>query len=221
MVVAAHPDDEVLGCGGTIARHASEGDEVHVVFMADGVTARGDSEQKSLERRNEAAENAARLLGVAKLHFLGLPDNRLDSLPLLDIVQPLENHIRLVQPEVIYTHHHGDLNVDHRLTHQAVITACRPQPGFSAREIFAFEVCSSTEWQNPLVQPFTPNVFVDIGKYADTKRAALLAYEDEMRPEPHSRSINNVIRLAALRGNSVGVAYAEAFMLVRCIRTDC
>lgn len=218
MVVAAHPDDEALGCGGTIARHASEGDEVHVVFMADGVTARGDSEQKSLERRNEAAENAARLLGVTEPHFLGLPDNRLDSLPLLDIVQRLENHIRLVQPEVIYTHHHGDLNIDHCLTHQAVMTACRPQPGFCVKEIYAFEVLSSTEWQTPGYRPFEANVYVDIGSYITAKRAALVSYEEEMREAPHSRSIENSIRQAQLRGSAVGLDYAEAFVLVRGIR---
>lgn len=218
MVVAAHPDDEVLGCGGTIARHTSEGDEVYVVFMADGVNARVDSEPESVERRNEAADNAARLLGVAELRFLGLPDNRLDGLPLLDVVQPLEAHVRAIQPELIYTHHHGDLNVDHRITHQAVMTACRPQPGFCVKEIYAFEVLSSTEWQTPGYRTFDANVFVDISSYVETKRAALVSYGEEMREEPHSRSIENVIRQAQLRGNAVGLDYAEAFMLVRSIR---
>lgn len=218
LIVAAHPDDEVLGCGGTIARHASEGDEVYVVFMADGVNARIDSEPKSVERRNEAAENAARLLGITELHFLGLPDNRLDGLPLLDIVQPLESHIRAIQPEVIYTHHHGDLNVDHRLTHQAVMTACRPQPGLCVKEIYAFEVLSSTEWQTPGYRPFEANVYVDVGGYINAKRAALVSYDEEMREEPHSRSIENAIRQAQLRGNAVGLDYAEAFVLLRGIR---
>ena len=146
LVVAAHADDEALGCGGTIARHATSGDQVHVVFVADGVTSRLNTGAEELARRQKATEQARDILGIQSTTFLGLPDNRLDSLTLLDIVQPLEAIVARLTPELVYTHHYGDLNVDHRQTHQAVMTACRPLPGTTVREILTFEVMSSTEW---------------------------------------------------------------------------
>lgn len=215
LVVAAHTDDEVLGCGGTIARHVAEGDVVHTVFLADGVMSRPNACQEELAKRNEVAARAHNILGIKKAYMMGFPDNRVDSVPLLDIVQQLEHIIEKVQPETVYTHHSGDLNVDHRITHQAVITACRPLPNAPVKEIYAFEVLSSSEWNTPGVTPFIPNVFVNISSYIDTKKQALEEYELEMREEPHSRSIANCLRLSQVRGNSIGESYAEAFMLVR------
>jgi LmbE family N-acetylglucosaminyl deacetylase len=217
LVVAAHTDDEALGCGGTIARHVAEGDAVYAVFLADGVTSRPDASSAQLEQRNSVAAKAHEILGIKKVYMLGFPDNRMDGVPLLDIVQRLEEVLEKVQPEIVYTHHCGDLNVDHRLTHQATLTACRPVPRASVKEIYAFEVLSSTEWNTPGANPFMPNVFVDISRYLDAKIAALRAYELEMREEPHSRSIENAIRLAELRGNTVGVKAAEGFSLVRAL----
>ena len=219
LVVAAHTDDEALGCGGTIAKHVSQGDEVYAVFLADGVTSRPEASTEELEERNAAAAKAHRVLGIKKNYMLGLPDNRMDSVPLLDIVQKLEGVIDEVQPEVVYTHHSGDLNVDHRVTHQAVVTACRPVPGASVKEIYAFEVLSATEWNTPGVTPFIPNVFVDISNHLETKMEALAAYELEMRSEPHTRSLANARRLAEFRGSSVGVGAAESFVLVRSLRS--
>lgn len=218
LVVAAHADDEVLGCGGTIARHVAKGDRVHVVFMADGVGSRGDNESNELIFRNCARDKAMKILGVEKWFSLNLPDNRMDSVPLLNVVKALEPIIEQVQPARVYTHHHGDLNVDHRIAHQAVITACRPLPGSSVREILAFEVMSSTEWATPGVAPFVPNVFVDISDYLPKKLEALAAYELEMRPAPHARSVANVESLARQRGNCVGLEAAEAFNVVRLIQ---
>lgn len=216
LAVAAHPDDEALGCGGTLARHAAEGDTVHVVFFTNGVDARPVA--GGAVEREGAAEIAARILGVQRLHYLGLPDNRLDSLPLLDVVQALEAIVREVMPDVIYTHHCGDLNVDHRIAHQAVLTACRPQTACKHTEIYAFEVMSSTEWASPGTSPFVPQYHVDIGPYLQYKLDALRAYHMEMRAPPHSRSIEHMEALALHRGHSVGLAAAEAFMLVRAIR---
>jgi len=215
LVVAAHVDDEALGCGGTIARHAVNGDEVHVIFMADGVASRDQQNCNELQLRNEAAERAAAILGIKAIYHQNLPDNCMDSLPLLDIVQPLEKLINEIRPDTIYTHHIGDLNVDHRITHQAVMTVCRPQPDYFVSEIYVFEVMSSTEWQSPGAPPFTPNVFVDIGRYLDVKKAALSEYAQEMRKAPHSRSMDNLENLARYRGHSVGLTAAEAFMLIR------
>ena len=215
LVVAAHADDEVLGCGGTIARHVAEGDEVHVVFMADGVTSRSIYEPKQLKHRNQARDNALRILGVAGCHAFDFPDNRMDSIPLLDLVRTLEPIIREFEPASVFTHHFGDLNVDHRVTHQAVITACRPVPNSSVREILGFEVLSSTEWATPNANLFLPNLFVDITKYISIKAEAAEAYDLEMRDKPHSRSIENLMALSTYRGHSAGLNHAEAFMVYR------
>lgn len=217
LVVAAHADDEALGCGGTIARHVAEGDHVCVVFMADGVASRAQVDQAELQRRNQARDAALDIQGVTHWHALDFPDNRMDSVPLLDVVQALEPIIEQVQPVRVYTHHNGDLNVDHRITHQAVMTACRPVPGSSVREILAFEVMSSTEWATPVVAPFVPNVFVDISDYLPKKLEALTAYDMEMRPAPHSRSVAHIEALALHRGNCVGLDAAEAFEMVRVV----
>ncbi len=217
LVVAAHTDDEVLGCGGTIARHVAEGDAVYVVFMADGVSSRSGMNQDNFNRRMQAAENARVILGINENYFLGLPDNRMDSIPLLDIIQLLEPIIDRLQPNIVYTHHHGDLNVDHRITHQAVMTSCRPLPESSIRAIYAFEVMSSTEWATPTAEPFLPNYFVDISAHLSVKNDAINAYSMEMRKSPHSRSIQHLTSLASHRGQAVGFTAAEAFMSIRVI----
>jgi LmbE family N-acetylglucosaminyl deacetylase len=218
LVVAAHADDEALGCGGTIARHVEAGDRVEVVFVADGVSSRPGSGDEDLARRFQATSRAQQILGITKIRFLGLPDNRLDSVPLLDIVQSLEAVIAEVNPTIVYTHHVGDLNVDHRMTHQAVMTACRPLPSSTVREILAFEVLSSTEWGGTSGAPFIPNYFVDVSSTLATKLRALDAYSMEMRESPHSRSIVHVASLARHRGHSVGVDAAEAFMVIRRVK---
>jgi LmbE family N-acetylglucosaminyl deacetylase len=218
LVVAAHPDDEVLGCGGTLARHAAAGDRVHFVFAADGVASRLHADDAAHEERLQAAARAATLLGAGSVDFLGFPDNRLDAVPLLDLVQKLEALIERIKPSIVYTHHAGDLNVDHRMTQAAVLTACRPLPGSTVREIYAFEVLSSTEWAVGETHPFVPNHFVDIGAHLHRKLEALDAYRVEMRLPPHSRSVEHVRVLAAHRGYTAGVDAAEAFMTLRVIR---
>ena len=216
LVISAHSDDEVLGCGGVIARHVAEGDNVHLLFMTDGVASRLESGDG--KNRLTYAQDVSKILKVDSFTNLNFPDNQMDSIPLLGIIKEVENKITELQPEIIYTHHIGDLNIDHQITHKAVITACRPQPDFCVKEIYAFEVLSSTEWQTPGVESFNPNVFVDITDYIDIKKQVLEVYSEEMRQPPHSRSIDNALRLNALRGNSVGVDYAEAFELIRMSR---
>ena len=215
LVVAAHTDDEALGCGGTIARHVAEGDIVYAVFMADGVSSRAGTGLADLVSRNEAAENARVILGIKENFYVGLPDNCMDSIPLIDIVQKLEAIVDKLKPNIVYTHHHGDLNIDHRITHQAVMTACRPVPSSSVRVIYAFEVMSSTEWGMQGQFSFVPNQFVDVTDYMNIKLDALNAYKIEMRSAPHSRSIAHIKCLANHRGMSVGVDAAEAFSVVR------
>jgi len=217
LIVAAHPDDEVLGCGGTMARRVEDGDQVHVVFMADGATSRSrPADRVCSEERNTSALKACQILGAQTPEFLGFPDNKMDSIALLDVTQAIEKVIDKVQPNVVYTHHRGDLNVDHQITHRAVMTACRPQPGTSVREIYSFEVLSSTEWAAPSTATvFAPNCFVDIEKVLDQKQSALEAYSAEMRRFPHSRSREAVVALATLRGASMGMVAAEGFKVER------
>lgn len=220
LVIAAHPDDEVLGCGGAIARHTALGDQVHVLFMADGETSRMavDSNAAAEEResiRRKAAYGAMDVLGVSERIFLDWPDNRLDSIPMLDLVQSIEPIIAKLRPDIIYTHFEGDLNIDHQQTARAVFTACRPQPEFSVIKIVCFEVLSSTEW-NP-AQSFMPNYWVDVSEHLPAKEKALAFYDQEMRAYPHTRSYQNVRQLAGVRGATIGVEYAEAFMIARMI----
>lgn len=219
LVVAAHADDEALGCGGTIARLARAGSAVHVAFLADGVSARSGEPARhaeALRLRRAAAEKACGILGAAGMTYGEFPDNRMDSVPLLSIVQAIEPLVARLRPEMVITHHAGDLNVDHRRAHEAVAVACRPLPGSSVRTLLAFEVASSTEWQPAGSGPaFAPNWFSDITETLDVKLAALDAYGEELRPWPHARSRAAVEHLARWRGAAVGVAAAEAFVLGR------
>jgi LmbE family N-acetylglucosaminyl deacetylase len=219
LVIAAHADDEALGCGGTIAKHRSLGHNVEVMFMTDGVSSRLKCGEAEKIRRVHAAQLAANFLDINQIHFNSFPDNELDKISLLEVVQAIERLCDRIRPEIIYTHYHGDLNIDHRLTHQAVMTACRPQPGNSVLEIYGFEVVSSTEWNSPTTSSiFIPNCFVDISKFLELKIQAINAYPEEMRPPPHSRSIEHCTILAKHRGFSVGVNAAEAFAIYRLIR---
>ena len=224
LVAAAHPDDEILGCGGTLAAHAAAGAEVHVLIVAEGATARerkgaAGSRTGEVEALRASARLAAQTIGAQTPLFLGLPDNRLDSLPLLDIIKPIEDALAEIGPAILYTHHFGELNVDHCLVHRAVATACRPLPNSTVRRILAFETPSATEWMSPGAgAAFQPNWFVDISRTLDRKMEALRHYESEMRPFPHARSREGVKALATLRGAQAGVSAAESFMLVREIR---
>lgn len=218
LIVASHPDDEILGAGATLARHTAEGDAVHILILAEGATSRpgagGAAETAALR---QAAEGAARAVGAATPRLLGLPDNRLDSLDLLDVVQPIERVIADLQPCTVYTHFHGDLNRDHGVTAEAVEIACRPLPGQTVRTLYAFETMSSTEW-GIADGAYSPNHFVDIAAHLDAKIRALRCYESEMRPFPHARSYEAIDALARLRGAQVGMPAAEAFMIRRELR---
>ena len=214
QVLVAHPDDEVIGCGGTIARHVKNGDTVQVVFLADGFGSRDGGNDRS-----NPASGAAKFLGCNPPIFLNLPDNQLDTLPLLDIVKKIETIISRFKPDIVYTHNFSDLNIDHQITHRAVMTACRPQPGFSVKELYSFEVLSATHWQSQSMGvAFEPNYFVDISDYIGIKIGALRFYDEEMRDYPHVRSYNSIANLSKFRGNTVGIENAEAFCIERLIR---
>lgn len=214
LVVVAHPDDEVIGCGGTIARHVKNGETVQVVFLADGFGSRDNGVDRSKQ-----ANDAAIFLGCNPPIFLNLPDNQLDTLPLLDIVKKVEKIVSRFRPDIVYTHNFGDLNIDHQISHRAVITACRPQPGFSVKELYSFEVLSATHWQSQSMEAaFVPNYFVNISDYIRLKIRALHIYNEEMRDYPHIRSYNSIENLSKFRGSLVGIENAEAFFIERLIK---
>jgi LmbE family N-acetylglucosaminyl deacetylase len=219
LVCVAHPDDEVLGCGGTMARHVDANDSVHVVFIADGVAARRGSEaehERALVGRREAAREAARIIGCEAPSFLDYPDQRLDTVPLLDLTQSIEARLREIKPDIVYTHHGDDLNADHRLVSEATMTALRPLPGQKVVAVYGFETLSSTEWVfHSRAAAFRPNRFVGIEKTLGRKLDALRAYHAEMRDFPHPRSYETVQALARLRGSTVGLKAAEAFTVLR------
>jgi LmbE family N-acetylglucosaminyl deacetylase len=223
LIIAAHPDDEVLGCGGSIAKWSKDENNVNLLIMAEGITSRDkyrekESRKKELSNLAQSAKRASNILGVKSVELLDYPDNRMDSVDLLDVVKTIEKYIEKLKPEVVMTHHAGDLNIDHQITHQAVITACRPQPGQTVKCILSFEVPSATQWQSPTIgNPFVPNWFEDISESLDLKMEALRAYQSEMREWPHPRSLRAVEHLARWRGALVGCEAAEAFMLNRFI----
>jgi N-acetylglucosamine malate deacetylase 1 len=220
-VIAAHPDDEILGCGGTIAQHIREGDEVHVLIMAEGITSRDQHRDRNgcaaeLTELAKAGYAANKILATTSLTLKDLPDNRMDSLDRLDIIKIVEEFIRIYSPNIVYTHHIGDVNIDHRRIHEAVVTSCRPFPRQQVKTLLFFEVASSTEWQPSVSAPyFAPNWFVDISETLALKLKALGAYQSEMRPWPHARSIDALENLARWRGANIGVCAAEAFVLGR------
>jgi LmbE family N-acetylglucosaminyl deacetylase len=223
LVVAAHPDDEVLGCGGTMARLVREGASVHVAIMGEGVTSRYDDRHQgpsaALESLRQDARRAAAALGVRDLHFFGLPDNRFDSVPLLDVVKPIEQLLARLAPDTVFTHHGGDLNVDHQAVNRAVLTATRPKPGSPVREVLAFEIASSTEWAFQHLQPvFRPNVFFDVAGTLPAKIEALGCYTSEICQFPHPRSAGALEAIGRRWGSVVGCAAAEPFELLRSIR---
>ena len=225
LVVAAHPDDEVLGCGGTMARLAREGHQVHTMILGEGISSRYDRrslvDRKALRQLQHDARAASQLLGTASITFEGLPDNRFDELPLLEIVKRVERRVAAVNPAVIYTHHPGDLNIDHRKTFQAVLTATRPVNGCRVRDIYAFEVPSSTEWAFQQLQPpFKPNVFVDVTSTMEMKVRGMQCYQSETRTFPHPRSPEALQAIMRRWGSVAGCAYAEAFELIRAVRED-
>ncbi|MCB1006610.1 MAG: PIG-L family deacetylase [Acidimicrobiales bacterium] len=223
LVVAAHPDDEILGCGATMAKRAASGEAVDVLILGEGSTARAASretgDQRLVDRLRADCRSAADAVGVRDVVLEGLPDNRFDTVALLDVVKLVEREIEARRPTTVLCQHGGDVNVDHRTVFQAVLAATRPVPGHPVREVLAFEVGSSTEWAfGALAPPFRPMVFEDVTGFLDAKVAALRCYPSELRAFPHPRSPEALRAAAARWGSAVGVAAAEAFAPVRLIR---
>lgn len=218
LVIAAHPDDEVLGCGGTIARRVKEGDEVHVLILGEGVTSRfkDRTDPECVSQSTQlilGAMEAHAYLGIKQMHSLDFPDNQFDTIPLLNIVKAIEQVIEAIKPECIYTHHYSDLNIDHVISYRATLTATRPMSNTPVKMVLMYEVPSSTEWA--FRYDFKPNVFVDIKDALELKIKAMEAYSGEAREFPHPRSSKALKAIALRWGSVVGVEAAEAFELVR------
>lgn len=210
LAVGAHPDDVELGAGGTLARHAIEGDEVHILVLASQ-----PNEDLDADRMARARDHAAVAAGDLGAHELLLYDGRdqaLDVMPRLALVRWVEQVIATCRPSIVYTHDAGDRNLDHRIVHDAVLTACRPVPGRPVRQLYTFEVPSSSEWGSG----FEPNTFFEVTGDAFLKKLKALArYEEELRDFPHPRSVAAISALATWRGASAGLLMAEAFRLIR------
>ena len=215
LIVAAHPDDEILGCGGTISKLIKK-NTFEVLFMTDGVSSRKKNNKKFLKRK-KAYEDLFKYLSLPLPNNLNFPDNQMDKIPLLKIVKKIEQNINKFKPDTVITHYSNCLNIDHRITFEAVITACRPLPGSSVKRILSFEIPSSTDWAIFEGKNFQPNYFVDISQHLRNKIKLLKFYKDELREYPHSRSIKAIKSLASVRGVSCGTKYAEGFYLNRLI----
>lgn len=221
LVIAAHPDDEVLGCGGTVAKMVREGWEVFTLILGEGITSRDEKRdrvkrEKDIEILKKQSFEANHILGIKELFFCDFPDNSFDSIPILRIIKEIEKVKSAIKPNVIYTHHYGDLNIDHRIVYSAVLTASRPLKNQTVKEIYSFEVPSSTEWAGPCKEThFMQDTFIDISWSLEKKIEALKCYEKEIKPYPHPRSIKNIRSLASKRGSEAGLKFAEAFETIR------
>lgn len=221
LIICAHPDDEVLGCGATIAKLSSK-NNIYTLILSQGVTARDSNKkttQEKLDNLKKESYAANKILGVKDVFFEDLPDNMFDSVPLLNIVKIIEKYIKNVNPEIIFTHNNSDLNIDHKITYNALFTAARPVKELNIKKIFLFEILSSTEWGDSLnCNPFIPNVFVNISETLNDKLNAMNCYKSELCNYPHPRSIEGIEVLSKKRGMESGVGNAEAFFLARCIK---
>ena len=221
LIIAAHPDDEVLGCGGTIARLSPEGSEESIAIFGEGITSRENvqDDRVLVEELHCQSQEVGSFLGAIDVRFFKLPDNKFDTVPLLEIAKLLEGLIREIKPDTIFTQHGGDLNIDHVTLFRAVLTATRPIEGAFVRRVYAFEVGSSTEWSFGKFSPvFRPNTFINIGATLEKKVEAMQMYSGEVRSFPHPRSPEAIRATAQRWGSCVGVKAAEAFELIRDIR---
>lgn len=219
LVIAAHPDDEIYGMGGTIAKLAAQGHEVHVLIVTDGCTAQYAGRPdlpEIIEKKHREAIKANALLGVKQVHFGTFPDMKLDTIPHVEVNRLIEETVEKVQPDTVYTHFYGDVNLDHQMVYRSTLVAVRPVPGQCVRTLYCYRVPSSTEWSPQLSQTaFFPNTMVDISNFIQKKEDALTAYQTEMRAYPHPRSAQYVRETDRACGLQWGMGSSEVFMLLR------
>ena len=223
FVVAAHPDDEVLGCGGTLHKHVNNGDKVFILFVSDGVSARYKTNEKTkctneILKRKKMARNVAKIGNFTIVDFLNLKNLELHTYPHNFLTNIIFNYFKKYKPDIVYTHYEHDLNVDHYHTFFSTFVASRPNSEFQIKKLLSFEIPSSTDWGiNSNNKIFNPNYFVDISKFSKKKELLLNKYKFEIRKTPHSRSIPNINALSVVRGGMAGVHKAEAFFVNKII----
>lgn len=219
LMIAAHPDDEIMGAGATMAMHVSQNDEVRCIILGEGQTSRYNNRcevsSEVLDRLHNDTIEASKFIGFSKVYFANFPDNRFDRVDLLDIIKYVENIIKEYKPDIVYTHYSGDLNIDHQLTFKAALTATRPFGTYTVKELYTFSTLSSTEWNFGYGNTFRPNYFIDIEEYMDKKINAMKCYKSELCQFPHPRSIEGIRLQAKNFGIVIGKNYAEAFMIIR------
>jgi len=216
LVISAHPDDETLGLGGTLALHSKNKDKISILILTDGESGRKTPYQKISSRKKQAKE-ACKILGIDKINFLDFPDQKLDTFPLLEIAKKIEEEVNQFKPDIVYTHFWGDTNQDHQQIFKATKIATRPLPSSSIKKLICYEIPSSSELGNGS-NSFSPNLFVDIEKTFKKKISAIKKYKHEIHPFPHPRSIDAITARSRNIGSNVGVKFAEAFFIVYDIR---
>lgn len=214
LVLAPHPDDEVLGCGGTISRHTAAGDSVYVMVATRGTPELYSDE--AVDKVRAEARRAHSLLGVVETRFFDFPAPALDTVPRYRLAGAVSDCIREFQPDVLYVPHHGDIHSDHFHLHQAGLVAARPLEGMPVRRILAYETLSETEWAPPQMDAvFYPTVFIDVSEFLQRKLEAMSCFESQVKEPPNARSLRNITALAHYRGATVACEAAEGFMLIR------
>ncbi len=219
LVIAAHPDDEVLGVGGTIAKHSADGDIVHLLIVTDGSTSqyKGDPNLKKIisEKKNET-QKCAEILGISTIDYGSLPDMKLDTISHVDINSCIENTIKKYKPEIVYSHFYGDINKDHRCVSESTLVAVRPVVGQCVKKVYLYRTPSSTEWNvKNASNYFSANRYVDISGFVDIKNRAIRCYTTELREFPHPRSLEAIKIIDKAAGTEIGVSAAEEFVIVR------
>jgi len=214
LVIAPHPDDEVLGCGGTIAKHVSEGSEVYLCVVTKAYSP--DWSEKIIEVKRQEVLKVTEILGIKEVYYLDLPTVKLDTIPQKELNESIARVIGKVKPEVVYIPHKGDVNKDHRLVFEAAMVALRPLRGSTVSRILCYETLSETEWGATDTEGFfVPNVYINIAGTLEVKLEAMSVYRTELKDYPHPRSLEMLRILAGKRGSEAGFVAAEAFMLVR------
>lgn len=222
LAIVAHPDDEIIGLGGTLCKHVYRGDEVYILILGDGKSSRNSNQridEKIKKISLHETENALSILGIKSFIKESYPDNRFDSVDILDIAKVISNHIKSLRPSIVYTHHFGDLNIDHQKTCEAATIACRPIENDCVQSIYQFETLSVTEMSGFTSKTcFMPNVFVEITDFIDRKIQSMACYKSELREFPHPRSLETIKANAKVWGSKINVQYAEAFFCLREIK---
>ncbi len=219
LVIAAHPDDEVYGMGGTIAKLSEQGHQVYVLIITDGCTSQyrnSENINDIIYKKQRETRIANEILGVKEVFFCDLPDMHLNEVPHVTVNEKIEAIIKSIKPEEVYTHFYGDVNLDHQIVYKSTLVATRPIPNQSVKRLYAYSVPSSTEWtpHSPGTS-FLPNVFSDIKNYINIKEMAIKAYETEVRNYPHPRSCESVKALDLAVGLQCGLESCESFVLLR------